>query len=74
MERVVHRTSLHGSADADHSDSNPDLAYWLAQPVQARIDAVETLRRAHHDNWQTGATHADIRLQRVCRITQRAPR
>jgi hypothetical protein len=42
-----------------------DLAYWLAQPIQARIDALEALRQ------QQG--HADIRVQRVCRVTQLKP-
>ena len=37
-----------------------------AQPVQARIDALETLRQQHHQ----GQQHVDTGLQRVCRITQ----
>jgi len=61
MERTVSRSNLHSpQQQAD------DLAYWLAQPVQARIDALEVLRQ---QNTQ-GQPHADIRLQRVCRVTQ----
>ena len=61
MERVVQRAELHSVAS-----QAADLAYWLAQPVQARIDALEALRRQHVQ----GQPNADIRLQRVCRITQ----
>jgi len=60
MQETAVNTSLHKSQMA------ADLAYWLAQPVQARIDAVETLRL---QNWQ-GQLHADTRVQRVCRVIQ----
>ena len=60
MQRTVIRTQLHAAQEP------ADLAYWLAQPVQARIDAVEALRLQHSQ----GQPHVDIRLQRVCRITQ----
>ena len=60
MELTVYKTTLNKSQQA------VDLAYWLAQPVQARIDAVEDLRK-HHSQ---GQTNVDTRLQRVCRITQ----
>lgn len=59
MRYTVTRTALHTPQQAH------DVAYWLAQPVQARIDALETLRRQHH----ASEAHADIRLQRVCRVT-----
>lgn len=62
MERIVTRAHLH----ANEAAQQRDLTYWLDQPIQARIDALETLRR---DYWR-GQGHADIRLQRVCRITQ----
>jgi hypothetical protein len=58
MQPTVRKTSLHESQQA------ADLAYWLAQPVQARIDALEALR-IHHSQ---GQAHADTRLQRVCHI------
>lgn len=60
MQRTVVKTSLHKPQAA------VDLAYWLAQPVQARIDALEKLRLQHSQ----GRPHVDTRLQRVCRITQ----
>lgn len=62
MHRVVNRVTLQVSEG--HS---PDLAYWLAQPVQARIDALEMLRRQHANK---GQPDADIRVERVCRVTQ----
>ena len=59
MRRVVNRAHL--------SDGTiQDLRYWLAQPIQARLAAVETLRQQY---MQT-LPHDDTRLQRVCRITQ----
>ena len=60
MQYAVNRTHLHAA------QKPADLAYWLAQPVQARIDALETLRQQHHQ----GQPHVDTGLQRVCRITQ----
>ena len=60
MQRTVNRIQLHAA------QQEADLAYWLAQSVQARIDAVETLRQQHHQ----GSLHVDTRLQKACRITQ----
>ena len=60
MQRVVTKLKLGDSQQA------ADRSYWLAQPVQARIDALETLRLQHSQ----GQPHVDTRLQRVCRITQ----
>lgn len=60
MQRMVVKTALHSSQQA------ADLTYWLAQPVQARIDALEALRIQYIQ----GRPDADTRLQRVCRITQ----
>jgi hypothetical protein len=60
MQRTVVKTNLH------KSQMETDLAYWLGQPVQARIDAVEALRLQHSQ----GQPHVDTRLQRVCRVTQ----
>jgi len=39
-----------------------DLHYWLAQPVEARLAAVEVLRR-QQDGYDAGQ-----RMARVCRI------
>jgi hypothetical protein len=58
MQLAVRKTTLNESQQAT------DLAYWLAQPVQARIDALEVLRKNHSQ----GQPHAETRLQRVCRI------
>lgn len=61
MQRAVLRKTLHPSSDGKPSG---DLQYWLSQPVQARIAAVEELRR------QMPQYDAESRLQRVCRIIQ----
>jgi hypothetical protein len=46
-----------------------DLAYWLSRPMAERIAAVEVLRQQFFA--QTHPGHAEPRLQRVCRVTQR---
>ena len=63
MQRTVTRTTLHTPQQA------ADAAYWLVQSVQARIDALEALRRQATSD----PSHADIRLQRVCQVTQLKP-
>lgn len=60
MQRTLTRTTLHTAQQV------ADVAYWLTQPVQAHIDALEALRHQPI----AGQPDADIRLQRVCRITQ----
>jgi hypothetical protein len=69
MQRTITRSHLHDAAGQQAAD----LAYWLAQPVQARIDAVEALRQQYHSQDQLGQAYADTRLQRVCRVTQLKP-
>jgi hypothetical protein len=64
MQAKLTRHHLH-----DKGAAALDLAYWLAQPVQARIDALEALRRQHVQ----GTPDADLRLQRVCRLVQLKP-
>ena len=59
MDRTVEKKALHPSG----GKPSGDLQYWLAQPVQARLAAVEELRR------QMAGYDAQPRLQRVCRIT-----
>ena len=59
MDRAVEKKALHPSG----GKPSGDLQYWLAQPVQARLAAVEELRR------QMAGYDAQPRLQRVCRIT-----
>ncbi|MBK6386617.1 MAG: hypothetical protein IPF71_07250 [Rhodoferax sp.] len=63
MQRVVNKTVLHPTG----AKVTGDLQYWLAQPVEARLAAVEALRR------QMGGQDAERRLQRVCRVTQLKP-
>jgi hypothetical protein len=58
MERVVHKSQL-----ADHErQAAADLRYWLLQPIQARLAAVEVLREQMYPNY------AEQGFQRVCRI------
>jgi HAMP domain-containing protein len=64
MQAQLTRYQLH-----DKRAAGADLAYWLAQPVQARLDALEALRRQHVQ----GTPDADLRLQRVCRLVQLKP-
>ena len=59
MPRVIEKTALHASG----GKAAADLQYWLAQAVQARLAAVEELRR------QMWGQDAERRLQRACRIT-----
>jgi hypothetical protein len=49
-----------------------DLTYWRSRPAAERVAAVELLRLQHEGL----AEHPDAqpRLQRVCRVAQRAPR
>ncbi len=49
---------------ASHSEVRQNLEYWLSQPPEERIVAVEELRRQIY-----GDSH---RLQRVARVVQRA--
>ena len=65
MERVVTKTVLHPGAD----NRDADLRFWLAQPLEARIAALEALRQQYIST----RPDADTRLQRVCRITQLKP-
>ncbi len=62
MERIVTKTALHPKGNSP----NADLLFWLAQPVEARIAAVEMLRQQYIN----AQPNADTRFQRVCRITQ----
>ncbi|MEO8024542.1 hypothetical protein [Polaromonas sp.] len=60
MQRVVKRIQLHVAQEP------ADLAWWLTQPIQSRIDALEALRLRRYAGCSVGAFH----VQRVCRITQ----
>jgi hypothetical protein len=64
MQRKVTRFNLHDAAGQQAAE----LAYCLAQPVQARIAAVEALRELQHRNDYPGQAYADLRMQRVCSI------
>lgn len=62
MERVIAKGTL-----KDLKRPGRDLDYWLAQPVAARIAAVEFLRRQRHPE----LADAEQGLQRVCRVIRR---
>jgi hypothetical protein len=57
---------------AKHSEAAADLAFWLSRPMAERIAAVEALRQANRAPDES--TDAEPRLQRVCRVAQRAKR
>ena len=59
MERRVNIATLH-----DPNARAADLAYWLSQPVQARLAALEALREQHIAT----LPDAEQRFQRVCRV------
>jgi hypothetical protein len=69
MQRTVTRFDLHDIAGQQAAE----LAYWLAQPVQARIAAVEALRELQHRNDYPGQAYADRRMKRVCRVRSLKP-
>lgn len=48
-------------------DQQSDFAFWQTQSYQARLAALEQIRREYHQ-WRYGA---EPRLQRVCRIVKR---
>ncbi len=58
MQHVVVKAALHFAGGSPSAD----LQYWLSQPVQAHLAAVEELRR------QMGSVDAERQLQRVCRL------
>jgi hypothetical protein len=59
MAIVVNVRSIH--------DPDDDVAFWLAQPPQERIAAVEVLRRMAFGIEDVSGS----RLQRVCRVVRR---
>ena len=59
IEKVVRKTPL----DKQGREAN----YWRTQPYQARLAALEEIRREYHQ-WKYGS---EPRLQRVYTITQR---
>ena len=62
MQPVVRITRMKDQA-------REDLHHWLSRSVQERIAAVEQLRLDHHGET---TLDAEPRLQRVCRLVQRA--
>lgn len=50
------------------SEQGSDLDYWLTRPPEARVAAVEAIRREYH-GWEDD--DAEPRLQRVCRVLKR---
>ena len=59
IKKVVHKKNL-----SDPQSAKQDLLYWLSQPPEERIAAVEYLRRQYYGNSE--------RLQRVVRAIKRA--
>ncbi len=59
IERVATKVKLH--------DKSSDFAYWQTQPYQARLEALEQIRREYHF-WRYGA---EPRFQRVYTIVKR---
>ncbi len=59
IKRVVKRVNLH--------EVQSDFAYWQAQPYQARLEALEEIRREYH-LWRYGA---EPRFQRVYKVVKR---
>ena len=57
MKKVVTKRNLKDNSQLE------DLAFWLSQPPDERISAVELLRRQYHGSSE--------RLQRVARVIQR---
>jgi hypothetical protein len=55
-----------------HQQSAADLAFWLSRPMAERIAAVEALRQSNRSPDES--PDAEPRLQRVCRVAQRAKR
>lgn len=49
-----------------------DLAFWLSRPMAERVAAVEALRQSNRSPDES--SDAEPRLQRVCRVAQRAKR
>lgn len=59
IAKVVRKVKLH--------EQKNDFAYWQSQPPQARLEALEEIRREYH-RWKYGA---EPRLQRVYTIVKR---
>lgn len=59
IEKVVVKTTL--------ETPSRDFAYWQSQPPEARLEALEQIRREYH-LWKYGA---EPRLERVYRIVKR---
>ena len=59
IEKVIRKASLE-----DFSEIRENLIYWLSKTPDARVAAVEHLRRQYH-----GGT---ARLQRVAQVIERA--
>jgi hypothetical protein len=47
------------------NEAGSDREYWLSRPVAERLLAIEMLRLQYMK-----ATHAEQRLQRVCRVAR----
>ncbi len=59
IEKIVAMTPI--------AEQVSDFAYWQSQPPQARLAALEQIRREYH-HWKYGA---EPRLERIYRIVER---
>jgi hypothetical protein len=59
MKKTVAKLALH--------EQKPDFEYWQTQSYEARLAALEQIRREYH-LWKY---HAEPRLQRVYKIVKR---
>jgi hypothetical protein len=50
-------------------DRENDVEYWRSRTEQERLEALEFLRQQY-----MGPSHAEQRLQRVCRVIERVRR
>jgi hypothetical protein len=58
IEKVVTKVNIQAQKS--------DFAYWQTQSYQARLAALEQIRREYH-RWRYGA---EPRMQKVCRIVK----
>jgi hypothetical protein len=67
IKPVVKKVNIH--------EAGNDFAYWQSQPYEARLAALEEIRREYHA-WinSTSKETADVHpgFQRICRIIKRS--
>lgn len=66
MERVKEREIAKVVVKGRMDEQSDDLSYWQSQSYQARLAALEEIRREYH-NWKY---NAEPRFQRVYRVVK----